>query len=123
MALLACGALASAQGFVKAQVIFFRPASGETAYDPPKQITITDKNELAKISKLLPGLGLSKGGLKPSGWAGWGTMRLIRAKGPGLQVFFRSDGKVYSMVGKQGDFPAGKGFLEFLTDLEKRAKQ
>lgn len=116
-------AAAPAQGFVKAQIIFFKPQTGDKPYDPPKQITVTDKNELAQISKLMPGVGLKQGGLKPGGWDAWGTMRLIRARGPGIQVFFRADAKVFSMVGKQGDFPANKGLLDFLLDLEKRAKQ
>ena len=123
LAVLGCVAAGYAQGFVKAQIIFFRPQTGDKPYDPPKQITVTDKTELAQFTKFLPGIGLKEGGLKPGGWDAWGTMRLIRAKGPGLSVFFRADGKVVSVVGKRGDFPAGKGFPEFLIDLEKRAKQ
>src|SRR5579862_4400024 len=97
----------SAQSFVKAQFIFFRDGEGKS-YNPPRQFSMTKAADLAKISKFLPGLGLPKGGLKPSGWTGWGTIRLLRTKGPGLAVFFSSDGKVYSMIGKTGDFPAGK---------------
>jgi hypothetical protein len=111
---------ASAQRFVKAQLIFFRSNDMKTAYNPPRQVVITDQAELDKLTKFLPGLGFSEGGLKPGGWAGWLTIRLIRAKGAGIQIFVPPSGKVYSMVAKHGDFPAGKGFKEFLLGLEKK---
>jgi hypothetical protein len=113
-------AAASAQRFVKAQLIFFRSNDMKTAYNPPRQVVITVQAELDKLTKFLPGLGFSEGGLKPGGWAGWVTIRLIRAKGPGIQIFVPPSAKVYSMVAKHGDFPAGKGFKEFLLELEKK---
>ena len=121
-ALVAATVAASAQSFIRAQIIFFRGSDGKS-YNPPKQITIKGKVDLAKLAKFMPGLGLSKGGLKPGGWDGWGTIRLMRAKGAGIAVFFSPDAKVYSMVGKNGDFPASKGFKEYLLDIEKQAKQ
>ena len=121
-AILAFVGNVSAQTFVKAQFIFFRTNEGKT-YNPPKQFVITNQQELSKLTKFLPGLGYSKGGLKPGGWDGWGTVRLMRAKGAGIAVFFSPDGKVFSMVGKQGDFPAAKGFKDYLLGIEKQAKQ
>jgi hypothetical protein len=122
IAVLAGAAIAHAQTFVRAQFIFFRDKDGKS-YSPPKQLTITDQDELAKLTRLIPGVGLNKGGLKPGGWDGWGTIRLVRKNGAGIQVFFPADGKRFSMVGIQGDFPAVKGFAAFLADVEKRAKQ
>lgn len=119
---IAAIAPAPAQSFVKAQFIFFRSNDGKTAYNPPRQLVLTDPKEIAKLTHFMPGLGLAKGGLEPAGWRAWGLARLIRPKGPGMQVFFSPDGKVFSVAGKQGDFPALKGFLLFLADIEKRAK-
>lgn len=121
-ALFAIGAVGHAQSFSRAQFIFFRANDGKT-YNPPKQLVLTDTAEIAQLTHFLPGLGYSKGGLKPGGWDAWGTVRLIRPKGPGIAVFFRADGKVFSMVGKQGDFPAAKGFRDYLIEIEKKAKQ
>ncbi|MFI5385962.1 MAG: hypothetical protein ACHQ50_07560 [Fimbriimonadales bacterium] len=121
--LLVVAALVPAQSFVKAQFIFFLPNDGKVPYNPPRQLVLTAPDDIAKLTKFLPGLGLAKGGLKPGGWSAWGTLRLMRAKGPGLAVFFRSDGKVYSVVGKPGDFPAARGFRDYLLEIEKKAKQ
>jgi hypothetical protein len=120
--LFASFALASSQSIYKMQFIFFRSNDGKTIYHPAKQISISEKTEIAKLIKFLPGLGYGKGGLKPGGWDGWGTVRLMRTKGSGIQVFFPGDGAVYSVIGKQGDFPAGKGFRDYLLDIEKKAK-
>lgn len=122
-AFLCVAALASSQSFVKVQFIFFRSNDGKTAYNPPRQLFFTKKADIEKLTKFLPGLGYSKGGLKPGGWDGWGTIRLIRTKGPGISVFFPPDGKIYSMVGKKGDFPAAKGFKDYLLEIENQAKQ
>ena len=121
-AFLAAALSSSAQSFIRAQIIFFRGSDGKS-YNPPKQITIKSQSDIAKLTKFMPGLGYSKGGLKPGGWDGWGTIRLVRAKGPGIAVFFSPDAKVYSMVGKNGDFPASKGFKDYLLEIEKQAKQ
>lgn len=115
-------AVASAQDFYKVQFIFFRSNDGKTIYRPARQLVISDKSEIARLTKFLPGLGYEKGGLKAGGWDGWGTVRLMRSKGAGIQVFFPGDGKLFSMVGKHGDFPAAKGFREYLLEIEKRSK-
>ncbi|HVT13360.1 MAG TPA: hypothetical protein VHE55_13925 [Fimbriimonadaceae bacterium] len=121
-AFLAVAVAASAQSFVKAQFIFFRTNDGKKEYTPPRQIVLTDKAEIAKLTHFMPGLGLPKSGLPPAKWDAWGIVRLMRPKGPGMQVFFPYDGKFYSVIGKQGDFPAAKGFRDFLLNIEKRAK-
>ncbi|HWA82767.1 MAG TPA: hypothetical protein VG820_05010 [Fimbriimonadaceae bacterium] len=121
-ALLAAAAASHAQSFVKAQYIFFRTNDAKKEYPSPLQLVVTDQSEIGKLTHYLPGLGLPKSGLPPAGWRAWGMVRLIRAKGPGMQIFFPSDGKFYSVVGKQGDFPASKGFRDFLLGVEKRAK-
>jgi hypothetical protein len=123
IAILAIAATTPAQRFVKAQFIFFRTNDLKSAYNPPRQLVITDQKELDKLTKFLPGLGFGKGGLKPGEWQAWLTIRLIRAKGPGIQVFVPPDARFYSLVAKPGDFPAGKGFKDFLLEIEKKAKQ
>src|ERR1051325_2574523 len=80
------------QSFYKVQIIFFRSNEGK-AYNPPKQISITDKAEITKLTGALPGLGLSKGGLKPGGWDAWATIRLMRSKGAGIAAFVPVDCK------------------------------
>jgi len=121
--LLALAVIASAQTFTKVQVIFLCTNDGKTPYNPPKQIAFAKQADIEKLRRFLPGLGLNRGGLKPGGWTAWGTIRFIRPKGPGIAVFFSSDGKLYSMVSKPGDFPAGKGFKDYLAALETQAKQ
>jgi|SRR5579862_113949 len=123
-ALIVAGtARASAQTFNKVQFIFFHSNDGKTEYNPPRQLVLTKAADIAKLTKFLPGLGLNKGGLKASGWDEWGTIRLMRAKGPGIAVFFPGDAKLFSMIGKSGAFPTAKGFKDYLLDIEKQAKQ
>src|SRR5579871_4658654 len=97
--LLGAAFTAAQTPFYKAQFIFLRDETGKYL-NPPRQVTLNKQGDLLKLVKFVPGVGLSKGGLKPGGWDAWGTIRLMRAKGAGIQLFFSVDGKLYSMAGK-----------------------
>ncbi|HTQ09122.1 MAG TPA: hypothetical protein VMI31_03540 [Fimbriimonadaceae bacterium] len=119
--LVFASSLALGQTFTRVQFVFLCGDDGKKPYNPPKQLVLTKQSDIEKLLKFLPGLGLNRGGLKPGGWTAWGTIRFIRPKGPGIALFFSPDGARYSMVARPGDFPAAKGFKEYLLGIEKQA--